>query len=125
MATKTKTKGTKLDEFELPILSAIFARSNMGQGLPSKSEVERFKTYVDWRTKKPFAPSFQSCVIAFCGKFMESDEHEDMFMQEAKSWMKELKKDTAEEIARVHPDIAELYWRDPATYVDDKRWPNG
>jgi hypothetical protein len=56
---------------------------------------------------------------------METDEHYDMFMREAYSWRKALAKDTAEKIAQGHPDIAELYWRDPTTYVDAKRWPNG
>lgn len=118
-------KGTKLDEFELPILAAIFARSNMGQGLPAKRDVERFKTNVDWRTKKLAPPALESCVSDFCGKFMESDEHQDMFEKEARWWLKGLQKRTIEDIAQVHSDIAELYWRDPATYVDNKRWPNG
>ena len=120
-----RIKGTKLDEFELPILAAIFARSNMGQGLPSKKDVERFKANIDWRTKEPSPPSLDSCVNNFCDKFMESDEHYDWFMKEAKWWLKELRKRTAESIAEVHGDIAELYWRDAATYVDNKKWPNG
>lgn len=120
-----RVKVNKLDAFELPILAAIFARSNMGQGLPSKKDVERHKANVDFRTKEPTPPDLETCVNDFCGKFMESDEHYVIFMDEARWWVKELKKRKTEEIASSHPDIAELYWRDPATYVDNKKWPNG
>lgn len=124
MAKKTKTtKGTKLTERELIVLSAIFARSNMGQGFPAKRDVERLKDYV------PRNPAYDltlgSCVNDICRKFMESDEHQGYFMEEAEDWLKDLRRDTCEGIAHVHPDIAELMWRDPATYVDDRRWPNG
>jgi hypothetical protein len=118
-------KGTKLDAFELNILAAIFARSNMGQGLPAKKDVERFKANTDWRTKELSPPTLDTCVNGFCGRFMESDEHYDWFMKEAKWWLSSFKKTTAEVLAHNHPHIAELYWRDAATYVDDKRFPNG
>lgn len=118
-------KGTKLDERELVILAAIFGRSNMGMGLPPKRDVEGLKALTDRRTKKPMIPALEECVADLCGKFMESDHHERVFEEEARSWLKELRRDTAENVARVHPDIAELYWRDPATYVDDEKFPNG
>ncbi len=120
-----KIKGTKLDDYELVILSGIFARSNMGQGVPAKKDVERWKKNVDWRTKKPAPPSLESVINDFCGKFMESDDHQEMFLKEAKAWMRDLKKKSAEYVAQVWDDLAELYWRDPETYVDNKRWPNG
>lgn len=122
---KRTKKGTKLDEFELPVIAAIFARSNMGQGFPPKKRVEDMKNYKDWRTKKPKPVPLSTAVIDFCQQFMESDEHEGYFMDEAEGWLKDLKKETCEAVAQDHPDIAELFWRDPGTYVDNKRFPNG
>lgn len=118
-------KGTPLDAFELPILAAIFARSNMGMGYPTKKLVEQLKVNKDWRTKE-YAPVILEVAVAdICGRFMESEQHQGWFEQEARSWLNDLKRETCESLAQVHSGIAELYWRDPATYVDNKRYPNG
>lgn len=118
-------EGTPLDATELPILAAIFARSNMGLGLPLKRDVELLKANVDWRSKKYTPPTLEHCVTSLCCRFMESESHEEMFQAEANMWFRELRNDTAENVAYVHRDIAELYWRNRDTYKDNKRFPNG
>lgn len=93
---------TKLTDKDAIILAAIFARSNMGQGRPSIQDVARAKASAN--------PSISGMVSFFCGNFMETDEHQAMFEDEARSWYKGLKRDTAEYIKKVHPDIGALYW---------------
>lgn len=100
---KRKAKGTPISAKDLPILAAIFARSNMGQGLPTAAEVARLRD-----SDKP--TTLESAVVYYCQQFMESDEHEKGFIAEGKMWMRELKRDTRERICAVHKDIGRLYW---------------
>jgi hypothetical protein len=58
--------------------------------------------------------TLQSAVITICGEFMESDEHEEMFLDEAKSWYRDFgprgKHKTRESILKVWPDIKSYFW---------------
>jgi hypothetical protein len=113
------SKSNRISLRELHILSAIFARSNMGMGHPSKKKVERLKQMAD-------CPAVDTCVIDFCQHFMESDFHEKVFNQEAWSWVKSLRKMRRTKIAEAWPDIAYLYWEPMETYKvpEGTKWPS-
>lgn len=100
MATKAKT-GTKFEPRDIIILTGIFARSNMGQGLPKVELVRQFM--------KSGTPTVGGSSLFFCQDFMETDEHESMFRQEAQSWVKTLKETSVEEATRIWPDIMKLF----------------
>lgn len=60
---------------QLNLLAAAFARSNMG--LPMENFFRRSEGYV----------SLEEAVYDVCGGFMEADEHEEIFIEEAKMWL--------------------------------------
>lgn len=113
------SKSNRLSLREQTILSAIFGRSNMGMGHPSKKEVERFKQMRD-------CPSRGDCVIAFCQHFMESDYHERVFSQESQAWFKSLSKLSRKKVQETWPDISYLYWEPMETYKvpEGTKWPS-
>ena len=89
-----------LSDKDRNIIAALYARSNMGQLLPAPARVARLKA--------AGTVSLDSAVNCVCEEFMEADEHYKIFMQEAKSWKKELKTDEAG-CRRNAPDIFKLY----------------
>lgn len=99
------TKPTKLTEKEIIVLAGVFARANMGQALPERDHVGRV-------LGDGYRLSLSGSVLTFCEDYIESDEIYDMFMEEAKMWVKILKKEykTRERLAEVHKDIAALAW---------------
>jgi hypothetical protein len=104
--TMTLKRIDRLSELDLAVLPAIFARSNMGQGLPKQDVVDRMK--LPGSHGQPI--ELHTAVIWVCEEFMESDEHEHMFVKEAKWWVPQLRRRGKTDICRVHTDIAELYW---------------
>jgi len=106
-----KAKGTPTTEREQFILSGMFALTNMGQPLP-KNAREIIKRLHDTPTL-----TISNCTMAFCQDYMENDDHQDMFEQEAKHWYKKtfkLKKYTREEIQRAWQHNAIVMWPEPA-----------
>ena len=101
------SKKSNLTTSDVTVLAAIFARSNMGMGLPDAKDVARVKSWND--------PELQSVVMNFCAQFMETDEHERIFVSEGKGWVKDLKKRDREYLYRVHPEIAKLYFDETGT----------
>ena len=99
----------KLLDKDVAILAAIFARSNMGQGLAEQRIIDYLKKGWEVRGIMQY-PDLSSAVIACCQHFMESDEHQRWFMEEAEAWAKDIRKDGKQKICEVHPDIAALYW---------------
>jgi hypothetical protein len=96
----------KLDEMAYVILAGVFALTNMGQPLPTQSSIENaIKDYrnprINW--------TIESSAIHFCGHLYESDEHEEIFLNEAKGWYKELKR---------HSD-AKKYWNSTITLYEN------
>lgn len=83
-----------LPEGKLCRLAAAFAISNMGHEVP-KDIAER--PFSDGRFCTP-----RSQVECFAGHLMETDEHEEIFAEEAESWYKDLKRRSTEEVLRVH-----------------------
>ena len=61
------------------ILAALMARRNMGHGMPSRDETR----HLVYRENV----SLDNAVQVFCMNLIESDEHYDMFMEEAQAWM--------------------------------------
>lgn len=102
---------TPFTDVELPILAAMFARSNMGMGRPTEAEVAKAKEgYMSHGSGKVIHLDLQAAVMMFCQRYMEKDVDVDGFMEEAKDWVKTLAKDGKEETCRVHPDLCQLYF---------------
>lgn len=91
-----------MDKRSIVILSGMFARSNMGMGRPEIHEVQALKQATDNITPYDSA-------IHFCAQFMESEEHEQIFREEAEMWAEVLEKQTDEEIRIHHPDLMQLF----------------
>src|SRR4029077_220462 len=101
-----KKKGTPTTEREQMILSGLFARTNMGQPMPKD---------IDWMLDRLYSckhMSVEEATNTFCGEFMESEEIENGFYEEAHGWYKHTfkkKKYTREEIVRVWPEKAVVF----------------
>lgn len=80
-------QNTQEHESELHIMAAILARSNMGMGYPPAERIADLK-----RAALKHPVSLDSAVVTFCEQFMESDEHYNIFMSEARSFIKDLRK---------------------------------
>ena len=59
-------------------VAALLARSNMGHNPPRESSSPR-----------EAHSSLSSAVCDICGAFMETDEHEEIFMHEARMWLRD------------------------------------
>lgn len=91
-----------MDKTKLLILAGIFARSNMGQGLPT---VEQVRECIKYPPKNA-----NSAACWFCEQFMETDEHEKMFEDEVKMWVKLLENPKERELyQKSSPDVFALY----------------
>lgn len=90
-----------LTDMQLDVLAAMFARSNMGHGVPEAWKLRGLLTPAPrWN------PNLGSMVGNLCGDLMESDEHFDMFLDEAKMWRRILKKKSELEAYRKSsPDL--------------------
>jgi hypothetical protein len=78
------TKMTKMTNQQAIVLAAIFARSNMGHGESP-----------EWRIKGLMANpkiTLSDAVLSCCGDLMETDEHQQMFEEEARGWYKDFKR---------------------------------
>lgn len=82
------------------ILAGAFACSNMGQRIDDHTW--------DWAFKYP-PTTIRSSMEHFCQQFIETDEHEDIFFEEAKMWERELAKMSDEKIATTWPDMYTAY----------------
>lgn len=85
---------------QLNVIAAIFARSNTGMPLPTVEEVRHLLSL-----KKN---SLSGCVMYLCQQYMESDDHQEMFEDEAKGWRKGKKIQDLETIKKTWPDIGQL-----------------
>lgn len=107
-----KAKTTPITDHERRVLAGIFARSNMGQGLPKVDDVQRALRQCGerWFTPQKKGDDFANY---FCGAFMETYEHERIFASEAAMWFRLLgnrRENTREYMQRTHADIAALVW---------------
>lgn len=88
------------NESQLNVVAALFARGNMGQLQPSVGEIKRA-----FGNEKA---TLNDAVEMLCQQFMENDEHYDIFLEEAKGWVKNKKLRSLETIRSVWPDYANL-----------------
>lgn len=91
----------KFASHELATVAAVFARSNMGKDLPKVDDVRR--------TIKNVHTDLEEAVMTFCGDYMESDEHYQFFMDEAKMWKRHKDLKTMERIEAIWPHMAKLF----------------
>lgn len=83
------------------VVAALFGHSNMGQRLPSADTLRNL-------FHSSFPVNLSSAVVAVSGDLMESDEHQQWFEDEAKSWMKDPKLDSLDSIRKTWPHMAAL-----------------
>jgi hypothetical protein len=69
-----------MTEADRVVWSAVFARTNYGHELPSAQDMRRYRTAARHGTQLP------AMVNMVCADLMESDDHYEMFLDEAKSW---------------------------------------
>ncbi len=91
---------TKFTKQQKMIVAAMFARTNMGQPNPTVEQVRRQFTRPPEHLSTP--------VMAFCEQYMETDEHQRIFMAEARSWMRDKNLSTLEAIQQIWPDVGAL-----------------
>lgn len=89
-----------MDQKQIDICAAILAVTNMGLDMPSPSHVKWAKNYYSER---------QDPIWHFAQSYIESDEQEDMFLEEANMWKEILRKDGEEKFINIYPDIHVLY----------------
>ncbi len=90
---------------DLIVWSAVFARTNMGQSMPSANDIRRYRTAAAHRTSLP------AMVNMVCADYIETDEHYEMFLDEAKSWMDELRLKNVDYILQTWSD-KQVPWRE-------------
>jgi hypothetical protein len=96
------SKVTKFTKAQSYVIAALFARSNAGMDLPRAAELRRMMMNASPLT------TLGSAVVGMCDQYMETNEHQRMFMDEAKMWMKDKKLASLESIAKVWPDMGRL-----------------
>ena len=92
-----------MNEHDLIVWSAVFARTNMGQVMPTAYEIGLYRVAASHGT------SLEAMVNFVCADFCETDEHFDMFLDEAKSWRKELADKELEYIFTTWPKKKEVW----------------
>jgi hypothetical protein len=91
-----------MTEADLIVWAAIFARTNMGQSCPTKEDVDRYRSV---SVKSDLA----NMVDLVCGSFIESEEHFDIFHEEAQGWYEDLKDKDLDYIFKIWPDKSEIW----------------
>lgn len=79
------------------LLAAIAARSNYGHGLPSEDVLVRLR--------KSTNLTVGEAVTNVCSNIIETDDHYDMFMEEATSWKMRIDRDGIEDFQKHWPDL--------------------
>jgi len=96
------SKTPKIDEKQRCILAAILAVSNLGMGRPEPSRVAEAKA-------SPYCTTLQDAVIKFGQQYMESDEHEEIFMLEARGFYRDLGPKRLAGSMRAWRDLFDMY----------------
>jgi hypothetical protein len=101
----------RITERERLVLAAYFARSNMGLDRATSKEVQ---SLLAGEGHGRCQVSLDSAVTFLCQQYMESDEHQDMFMEEAKMWASKRyfggKYRTRDAIVGTWPHVKEVFW---------------
>lgn len=106
-AKAKKSTGPKMTSRQLAVMSAILGVSNAGQDLLFRG---RFPTFTVDRITKLYGTgeesSAESIAWHFCETFCETEDMAKGFIDEVKSWVKKLKKMSAEEVKKTWPYYA-------------------
>lgn len=94
----------KLTKSQKMIVAAMFARTNMGQPPPSVEDVAQLFAS---NNRQPFT-HLSMPVNTLCGQYMEADEHERIFLAEARGWLRDKNLNTLESITEIWPDAGQL-----------------
>ena len=94
---------------ECAVLSAMFARSNTGLPRATPQDVRHLLDKRECSTISMNSETVRSMINDAVGhllqEYIESDEHERAFVEEAEMWYARLAKDGVEKTARVHPEL--------------------
>lgn len=93
-----------MDQQKKAIVAAILAVTNMGQPMPEKHEIAHLK-----HGKHRTDLRAEENVLHLAGKYMESEEHEEIFTEEALMWAKEVDAMTNDRFASLFPDVHAAY----------------
>lgn len=88
-----------LTEKQILTGAAILAHSNMGQERPTKEQAQMVMMYAN------DAWNLESYVCAVSGHLFESDEHLEIFLDEARGWERQIRDNV---FAAHHKDVLEL-----------------
>jgi hypothetical protein len=91
-----------VNDRERLILSALFARSNMGCGLPENFDPEPMLKSKSYR--------LDDAVTETCRDLLESDEMLTMFLDEAMAWQSQLRGMSRVYVTKTWPHIAAVMW---------------
>ena len=83
---------------DLIVWAAMFARTNYGHSMPDGDRIRRY------RISAKHGASLSAMVNMVCGDYIETDDHYDMFVEEAESWRHRLSKDELEDIFKKWPN---------------------
>ena len=83
--------------------AAVMGHTNMGQPAPTRERVQELMFTMD-TPRWPW--SLSNCVEAISGHLFENDEHQEIFMGEAESWLETCKE---EPFLGSWPDKAALF----------------
>jgi hypothetical protein len=89
---------------KIHILAAMCAVTNMGQAMPSAEQI----SFAIKGKRSSNVSSLSSTVIYFAEQYMETDEHQDIFEADARSFIKDLRNDEAKGL-QTWPDIYKRY----------------
>lgn len=85
------------------VWAAVFGLTNHGMPMPSAYEMRMY------RSNAKHGASLQAMVNHVCAQFMESDDHYEMFLDEARSWFKDLQDQELEYIFNTWPGKREVW----------------
>jgi len=86
----------KLLPHQIAVVAALLGRSNMGQDIRQFGAPNGERCETTRRALSNTSADLGSAVETFCGDICETDEHFDMFIDEAKYFAKEIRKNEAE-----------------------------
>ena len=107
-----------MNDREKNLVAAYMARTNMGQKPPPlRLRTSAFGLY-------GHGSSLNSAVCAICQEFMETDEHERMFEEEAEAWLARINLDGDEKFLAQYEHAAKWInyrpkrWKDAAEIIE-------
>lgn len=95
-----------MDKQDRLLAASLLAGSNMGLTLPSVGDLSHFFSHGGWNALR--MQEVNHTVTQVWQSYIESDEIEDTFVEEARGWWDEVSKMNADELYRKYPKIYRL-----------------